>query len=116
VSALGLVQLKRAGYAVKNGVGSPGKVPALHTNVIVNADARQQRDLLPPQPFDPAVAATVGRQPGLGRRDALTARDEELADLGPVIHDFHGRGAPGWMGGTAVTWNSRHSQSCTSPP
>ena len=65
VGALGLVQLQRAGDSVEDGIGGAGQVPAFHADVVVDAYPGEQRDLLAPQPLDPAVASPVGGQPRL---------------------------------------------------
>src|SRR5580704_9051907 len=59
VSALGLVQLQRAGDPVEDGIGGAGQVPAFHADVVIDAHPSEQRDLLAPQPLDPAVARAV---------------------------------------------------------
>ncbi len=46
VLALGLVELQRRREPVEDGVGRAGEVPALHPDVVVDAHAGQQRDLL----------------------------------------------------------------------
>ena len=89
---------KRAGDAVEDGVGGAGQVSSLHADVVVDAHPGEQRDLFAPQALHPAVAAAVGGQPGLGGRDALAPREEELADLGSVIHELHGKRGPGARG------------------
>jgi hypothetical protein len=103
VGAFGLVELKRVRDAVEDSVGCAGQVSSLHADVIVNADAREQGDLLASEPLHPAVAA-VGGESGLRGRDALAPRDEELADLGSAVHDHHGMRTHGRQGGTGVTW------------
>jgi hypothetical protein len=82
----GLVELQRSGDSVQDGVGGTGQVPAFHAHVVIDAHPGEQRDLLASQPLDPAVAFPVGRQARLRGRDALAPRDEELANLGSVIH------------------------------
>ena len=64
VGAFGLVKLERARDAVQDGAGCAGQVSSLHVDVVVDANAGEQGDLLAPEPFHPAVAA-VGGQPGL---------------------------------------------------
>jgi len=115
VGAFGLVEPECTRDAVEDGVGCAGQVSSFHADVVVDADAREQGDLLAPQPLHPAVAA-VGGQPGLRGRDALAPRDEKLADLGSVVHDHHGMRTPGREGGTGITWNDRHSPRCRPAP
>src|SRR5580658_834236 len=86
MGAFGLVQLQRASDSVEYGIGGAGQVPALHAHVVVDAHPGEQRDLLAAQPFHPAVASSLGGQARLSGRDALAPREEELADLGSVIH------------------------------
>jgi len=60
VGTFGLVELKRVRDAVQDSVGRAGQVSSLHADVIVNADAREQADLLAPEPLHPAVTAVGG--------------------------------------------------------
>ena len=48
VDALGLVELKRAGHTLEDSVGGAGEVPAFHADVVVDADAGEERHLLAP--------------------------------------------------------------------
>jgi hypothetical protein len=45
VGAFGLVELQGGGQAVEDGVRGSGKVAAFHADVVVDAHAREQRDL-----------------------------------------------------------------------
>ena len=65
VGAFGLVELERAGDAVEDSVGCAGEVSSFHADVVVDADAGEQSDLLAPEPLHPTVAAAVGGQPSL---------------------------------------------------
>ncbi len=120
VGAFGLVELECAGDAFQHGVGGAGEVPAFHPDVVVDAHAGQQRDLLAAQPFDAAVAAAVGGQTGLLGSDPLASGDEELPDLRSVVrsavHDNQSRQRLPHMGGTAVTWKNRHSPRAATAP
>ncbi len=51
VGAFGLVELKRVRDAVEDSVGCTGQVSSLYADVVVNADAREQGDLLTSEPF-----------------------------------------------------------------
>jgi hypothetical protein len=68
VPAFGLVQLQRAGERFEDGVGDTGRVAPFQPRVVVDADPGQQRDFLPAEPGDPAMAA-VGGQTGPFRRE-----------------------------------------------
>ena len=72
-------------------------------------DTGEQSDFLTAQPLDATVSA-VGRQPCLLGCDASTTGAEEFADLGSVVHAVHVTRAEKTEGGTAVTWNNRHSR------
>ena len=91
---LGLVQLQRVGDAVQDRIRRAGQVAALHPHVVVDADPGQQRDLLATQPLHPAVAAAVRRQAGLVRRQPGPPRDQEVADLRPLVGGSAGRSCP----------------------
>jgi hypothetical protein len=107
VFAFGVVEVQGAGDAVQDAVGGPRQVAALESHVVVERDAGQQCDLLAAQPFHPPVTAKGG-QPGLLGGDAGAAGDEELPDLGAVVHVRHGRREPRDEAGTGITWNGRH--------
>jgi hypothetical protein len=87
VAAFGVVELKRPGDALEDGVRGTGQVAAFHPDVVVDADPGEHRDLLPAQSCHPAVAA-VGGQAGLLRGNPRPPGGEELADLRSVVHDF----------------------------
>ena len=78
--------------------GGAGEVAAFELGVVLDADPGERGDLAAAQPGHPAVAR--GGQAGLLRGDLGSARDEELADLGSVVHAIegtaarHGRGMP----------------------
>jgi hypothetical protein len=67
VFAFGFVEPQGGRDAVEDGVGGAGEVPAFHPDVVVDADAGEQGDLLAAQALHAPAAATVGGQPGLGR-------------------------------------------------
>ncbi|MCW2936520.1 MAG: hypothetical protein JWM19_7482, partial [Actinomycetia bacterium] len=84
VLALGLVELQCVRNAVEDRLGGAREVAAFHPDVVVDADACEQRDLFPAQALDPAVAA-VGGQAGLAGGDPCPPGGEELADLCSVV-------------------------------
>jgi|GEM_PF-5900529 len=111
--AFGVVQLQCPGHAVQDGVGGAGKGAAFHPDVVIDADTGEQRDLLPAQSGDPAVAA-VRWQAGFFRGDPGPPRSEELADLRSVVHDLtvgvlsaprEALPLPGTADTPAGTWN-----------
>ena len=93
MGALGVVQVQRAGERVEDRGGHPGDRAALELGVVLDADPGQGGDLGAAQPRDPALA-DVG-QAGVGGGDLRASGDEELADLGSVVHGSTvGRVAP----------------------
>lgn len=64
MGAFGLVQLQCVREGVQYRIRGAGEVPALEADVVVDAHTREQRDLLPAQARNAAVAA-VDRQSGL---------------------------------------------------
>ena len=101
VRTLGLVELQCPGERVQNSLGHPAQIAPLETGVVVDADAGEKGDLLPAQPWDPAVAA-IGGQACPIRADLCSARGQEVADLVPVVHTSdvtggHGRSGRGYQ-------------------
>jgi hypothetical protein len=68
VGALGVVQLQGVRHGVEDLLGGAGEVTAFEADVVVDADAREQGDLLAAQPRHASIAAVRG-QPRLLRRD-----------------------------------------------
>src|SRR6266540_2706076 len=85
VRALGLVELERTSKCLQNGLRNAARVAALEARVIVDADPREERDLLPAEPWNPPLVA-VPRQARLLGRDLGSPGGQKLADLVPVVH------------------------------
>ena len=81
----GVVELQGPGDRVEHLGRDPGQGAAFQLGVVLDADPGQGGDLDAAQPGHPA-GADVG-QPGLLRGDPGAPRDEELADLGTVVHE-----------------------------
>jgi hypothetical protein len=103
VTALGVVELQRAGDGVQHALRDPAEVPALQAHVVVDADPGQHRDLLATQPGHPPVTAAVHGQPRLLGGDLRPPRGQELADLGAVVHVADGTSPARDVGSSAVT-------------
>jgi hypothetical protein len=106
-STLGVVELERAGDRVQYPGRHSGQGTAFQFGVVLDADASQGGDLAAAQPRDPA-AADVG-QAGLLWGDLGPPRDEELADLGAVVHGFDGTFRDSTVGCPASTPFTRNS-------
>jgi hypothetical protein len=103
VGALGLVELERAAHEVQHVVGDAARIAALESRVVLDADARQEGDLLASQAGHAPVAAERG-QAGALRGDLRPAGRQELADLVGVAHATpQGTPAPSGVGGTGST-------------
>ena len=89
VGPFGVVELQCPGDRVQHGRADAGEGAALELGVVLDAHAGQGRDLAAAQARDPTLA-DVG-QPDVARGELGAAGDEELADLGSVVHDDHGR-------------------------
>ena len=85
MGALRLVELQRTGERLEDGVGDTARVAALEPRVVVDADAGEERDLLPAQARDAACTAEDG-QARLLRGDLGAPRGQELAELGLRVH------------------------------
>jgi hypothetical protein len=109
VLAFGVVELQRPSHRLQHRLRCPGEVAALETGVIVDADSREQGDLLAPQALHPTFAA-VGGQPGLLRADPRPAAGQELLDISAVIHGPDTRTRPGNEPGPVSTRISRSSR------
>ena len=77
---LHLVELQGPCERLEHGLGDAGDVAALEPRVVVDADAGEHRDLLPPKPRNAPVLA-VPRQPRLVGRDAarLEVRNSRIS-------------------------------------
>ena len=80
----GVVELQGAGDRVEDGGGDAGDRAAFELGVVLDADPGEGGDLAAAQPGHPA-GADVG-QARLLRGDLGSPRDQELADLGTVVH------------------------------
>ena len=67
VGPLSLVELQRGGERVQDAVGDTTQAAALKLGVVVDANAGEQGNLLPPKTSDPSSGA-VGRKASLLRR------------------------------------------------
>ena len=83
---LGVVELQGAGQRFQNAFGDPAQVPALEPGVVGNADAGEDRDLLPAQPRH--TPGAVGRQTDLVRRQLGPPGGQELSDLALGVHEI----------------------------
>ena len=84
MGAFGVVELQGAGDGVEDGRGDAGERAAFELGVVLDADPGQGRDLTAAQPGHPPGADTG--QTRLLRGDLGSSRDQELADLGTVVH------------------------------
>jgi hypothetical protein len=80
-----LIELKGAAYPVDDGLGDPGRVAALKSDVVLRTHAGEQGDLFAVQTLHPPATAEVG-QPRFLRGRAFSPQDQELADVVPVVH------------------------------
>ena len=107
VRMLRLVELERPAHAIEHLFGDAAPIAALEARVVLDADARQQRDLFAPQPLD-ATRSPVRRQPRARRGQPGAAGGEELADLLVGVHDSRTvRRTVHREGGTASTRKTR---------
>jgi hypothetical protein len=107
VCPLGVVELKRAGDRVEHRRRHPGQGAAFQLAVVLDADPGQRCDLAAAQTRHPA--GTDDWQPRLLRGDFGTSRDQELADLGAIVHVNHRTAAWGRVGCLLSTPLIRHS-------
>ena len=78
--SLRLVELQRARKRFQNAFGNPAEVPALESGVVGDADAGEDRDLLPAQARN--TPGTEGRQTNLvGRELRLEVRNSRISLL-----------------------------------
>ena len=99
VCAFGLVKLQRPGERVQHAVGDAVEVAQLEAGVVVDVDPGEHGDFLPAQPGNAPVAA-VDRQAGLLRADLGPPGGQEIADLGPVVHDHDATSGLTGLGGS----------------
>jgi NAD(P)-dependent dehydrogenase (short-subunit alcohol dehydrogenase family) len=88
VRPLGVVELQGSGEGVEDGGGHPGDRAAFQLRVVLDAHPGEGGDFTAAQPGHAAVA-DVG-QPRLLRGDLGPAGDEEVADLGAIVHVIDG--------------------------
>ena len=108
VGPFGVVELQGAGDRVEDGGGDAGDRAAFELGVVLDADPGQGGDLAAAQPGHPA-GADVG-QPRLLRGDLGSPRDQELADLGTVVHAVDGTADSARLGCPIGTRLDRDSQ------
>src|SRR2546430_1190444 len=101
VRPLDLVELQGRRYGFEHVFGDAQDLAAFQLRVVLDADAREERHLLAPQPGDPSPA--VDAQPGPLRGDPGPSRGQELADLVSAAHAVHGREGMASWGGAAST-------------
>jgi hypothetical protein len=107
VRAFGVVELQGAGDRVEHAGRHSGQGAAFELRVVLDAHAGQYGDLGAAQAGDAAVGA--GGQARLLGCDLGAPRDEELADLGAIVHGFDRtsrRSAVGCPAGTPISRNS----------
>ena len=90
VRSFGVVELQRAGDGVQNGGGYAGNRAAFELGVVLDTDPGEGGDLAAAQPGHPA--SSDRRHPRLLRGDLGSPRDQELADLGTVVHTVDATG------------------------
>ncbi|MFG2697317.1 aldo/keto reductase [Kitasatospora sp. NPDC048407] len=82
--AFGAVQAQRPGDGVQDAVRHTLEVAVLQPGAVLDADAREHRDLAAPQPRHPSQS--VHRQPRLRGRDPVAAGAQERGGFSPVVH------------------------------
>jgi hypothetical protein len=81
----GLVELQRTGHCLQHRLRRPGQVTTFESGVIVHADPRQHRDLLPAQARDASPVTESGQTSPL-RGQPGSATGEELLYVLAAIH------------------------------
>src|SRR3954453_4341214 len=109
-----VVELQRSGERLEHAFGDAAEVATFQPGVVVDADAGEQRDLLPAQPAHPAVAAVHG-QASLLRGDPGAPGGEEIADLRPVVHGLDATSEPRSAGGSISKYLGRQTLPRTGP-
>ncbi|GAA1183092.1 hypothetical protein GCM10009654_45600 [Streptomyces hebeiensis] len=97
--------MQRTGDRVEDALGRATELAALHTGVVLDAEAGEHRDFLSPQSFDAAVASDVG-QPGLLGRDPRPAAHEETPDLLLKLHGLKARTPISVLGVPESAWQA----------
>jgi hypothetical protein len=85
VGAFGVVELQSAGDRVQHRCGGARDRAAFEFGVVLDADPGQGGNLAASEAWHPSFA--VDGQPGFGRGDLGSPRDQELADLVTVVHE-----------------------------
>jgi hypothetical protein len=96
VSPLSVVELQRSDDCVEDCGGRAGQRPALKLGVVLDTHPGQSGDLAATQAGDPTAADL--RQARLLRSELGSPRDEEIADLGAVVHVTDSPAQPGPLG------------------
>ena len=107
MSALGIVEAKRAGKRLEHVPRDPTHVASLEARVVRNAYSSQDRDFLSTKSRHPAAAVRV--QPSLLRSDPSAPRREEVADLLLRFHEIQRRPAGSLLGDTVSSPINRDS-------
>ena len=111
VRAFGVVELQGPGECVEHRWRHPAEEAAFQFGVVLDADPGQRGDLAAAQPRDAALP-DVG-QAGLLRGDLGPAREQELADLGAVVHLYD---ATSRHPGVGCTTGTRFNRQCRDTP
>jgi hypothetical protein len=107
VGTFGVIELQGTRDRVEHRGGYAGQRAAFELAVVLDADPGECGDLAAPKSRHPARADD--RQPRLLRGDLGTPRDQELADLGAIVHVNHGTARPPRVGCLLSTPFVRHS-------
>ena len=84
--ALGAVELQGTGECLQHRVRDAGRVAALETGVVVDADPGEERHLFAAQTRDAALTGAIGAEPCLLGSELCAAARQELAELAPGVH------------------------------
>ena len=98
---LRLVKLQRVSKRVQDLRRYSREVTTFHTSVIIDADAREHRDLFTPQSRN--STSPTADDANLLWCDPGSPRAQELGHLGSMIHICNCNAADGELGGTAST-------------
>ena len=82
---LSLIETERTGDRVKNTVGHSTEIASFETGVVVDADAGEACDLVPPEARH-ASSTTNAEDTCLLGRQSRSAGGQEVSDLGSVVH------------------------------
>ena len=111
VRAFGVIELQRPSECVEHRRRHPAQGAAFQFGVVLDADPGERGDLAAAKPGDAALP-DVG-QPGLLGGDLGSPREEELADLGAVVHLYD---ATSRAPGVGCTTGTRFDRQCLERP